>query len=234
MPFLSLDIDYVLDFNVPYLQQLKFALIMALPAVFMLFYNALGSINKDRWIDRYITRWIQVRSKGWAIYGCFLLLTVIAGFAYDISSVSRVAKLDWPAPRTNGVILLGVSVFTSLFLLWLVLARIFRSHRLNDHSPNHAQFFEWWLARIFWLRKISLFVLTIIFMPVSRVILSQFQCFCEEDPWVESAPQCHIIYFPDQQCLPLEWSVLQGCAIFFGFAYIIGTACVQLELKILR
>lgn len=223
VPLVSIDIDYVLDFNVPYMQQLKFALIMALPFVFITFYNSLGSINKDKWIDRYITRWISVRSQGWTVYGGFLLLTIIAGMAYDPASFGRIASMDWPTPRTMGVFILGGSVFTGVFLLWLILVRVFRNHRLQDHSPNHTQFFEWWLARIFWLRKASLFVLTIIFMPVARVILSQFQCYCEEDPWVLSTPQCHIKYFPEQECLPKEYSILQAFALFFGVAYIIGT-----------
>jgi Leucine-rich repeat (LRR) protein len=240
--FFTVEIEFVWDMQVPFQQQLKFAVIMALPAMFFFFYTLLHKINKDKWIERYITNWEREKKKKLTLFFTLMVCVVLAGFLYDHPTSYRlVSSGKWPSPRTNGLIAVGFIALTSLLSLWWLVVNVFRSHRLNDHSANHTQFFEWWLHRIFMLRRLSLFMLTILFMPVARVILSQFQCFCNDAAGASSgvsdggsnvgasasagdaAPlRCHIKYFPEQRCLPDEYSVLQFVALFFGATYIVG------------
>jgi hypothetical protein len=88
-------------------------------------------------------------------------------------------------------------------------------------------------------RKIALFLTTIIFMPVTRVILEQFHCMCplEESADVQSSVlarnpynssladmSCQIYPFTDplQECFPDTVSGQQIAGMLFGIAYIIG------------
>jgi hypothetical protein len=96
----------------------------------------------------------------------------------DPQSFGNVADRRLPTPTTNGFIVAGWAFFTAVLAVWWLVIHVFRRHRIEDTSPSHEHFFEWWLRRIFLLRRLSLFALTIGFMPVARVILSQFECYC--------------------------------------------------------
>lgn len=51
----------------------------------------------------------------------------------------------------------------------------------KDPVDRRAALMEWWLARMFWLRRLALFLLTISFMPVCRAVFEQFHCTCPSD-----------------------------------------------------
>eukprot|EP01006_Ploeotia_vitrea_P036609 TRINITY_DN66040_c7_g3_i1.p1 TRINITY_DN66040_c7_g3~~TRINITY_DN66040_c7_g3_i1.p1 ORF type:complete len:2447 (+),score=1447.66 TRINITY_DN66040_c7_g3_i1:190-7530(+) len=229
--FFSVDIEVLFDINVPYQQELKFGVFMALPLIFLLFYFSLGRVNKHKkqWEDAYITRWEKVHGKNRLIWLVCVALTIVLGFAYDHPTSFRLVKDDktWPSGRTNGFIVIGFSIFTGLYLIWYMVVSTFRKHRLKDRSALSAEFTEWWLGRLAGMRRICLFMLTVLYLPVSRVILSQFQCICP-DPIDGVEQPCHLYNHKPDKCPSLDtsgvpdFSVLQWLAIGFGLTYVIA------------
>ena len=64
------ELDTMFSLDVPWQQQVKFGLIMSLPAVFLWFYVRLQHVDKDSWIDRYITKWKETRGR---LHGTYMM-----------------------------------------------------------------------------------------------------------------------------------------------------------------
>jgi hypothetical protein len=48
----SLDLEYYFSLQLPYAQQLKFAVVMSIPLICFLIYGLLANLDKNAWVDR--------------------------------------------------------------------------------------------------------------------------------------------------------------------------------------
>lgn len=86
----ALDLENLFHINLPYQQQLKFAIIMTLPAICTALYIGLASISKDEWVDRYVTRWPRVKKLAFLKYFLANVVVIIIAFAIDTASFTSV------------------------------------------------------------------------------------------------------------------------------------------------
>ena len=179
---LATDFATAFHLTLPYQQQIVFGVLMFLPALFLLIFNSMHHINRDLWIQRYITDWDKTKKKISAVVLLSMVLWCLVVLLADQASFQAVVNNHQPPTSSAwSAMLVGVGILLVGWLTWRWVIAVFRRHRLQDRSANHSKFFEWWLNVIFQCRRFTLFLLTILFMPVARVILLQFQCVCLSD-----------------------------------------------------
>jgi len=97
------------------------------------------------------------------------------------------------------------------FVYWRVIHN-FRSHYIGT---DEQKFQRWWFKQLYKIRRISLFLITVLFMPVTRLILLQFEC-------TTSDGASYLTIYPDRPCPSTQMYAIQYFAIIFGLAYILG------------
>ena len=103
------------------------------------------------------------------------------------------------------------------------------SVRRNYIGARPAKFQHWWRTRTAFARRASLFMLTIMFMPVARSLLSVFHCVCEDDEG--SATTCHLAPYDDEPCLPENVLPIHVRAVCGRYVLKLSSRCLSLEIK---
>lgn len=182
---------------------------MCIPLFLFIFYWLVDNLKLDDWIDRYSNHWGATKIKAFLYWFLLLIFSFIAAVMSDYPvSYELVTSLQWPSLQANGIIVVCWGIFTVYYLLWYLVIWLFRE---NFVGVERVQFMKWWLKRTFFLRKMCLFVITVIYMPASRFILLEFYCV-----------NGGLYYFPEQACFPNSVSLIQYFCFVFGFLYIVG------------
>ena len=209
VPFFRFDIDFALDYDISYKEEIKFGIIVLIPLLLMLFYWAVSSLKHEKWIEDYSNHWYSTKIKVFIIWLILIIVSFAAAVATDYPvSFNKLSAGTLPTSAVNGYILIMWGFFTAIYFLWFLIVSYFRA---NYVGVERSDFLKWWLGNTYILRRMCLFVITILYMPASRYILIQFYCV---DGKLER--------YPDQQCFPNQWSYIQVISIFFGFLYILG------------
>ena len=228
----TFDFTHVFSLSSAFAQTLLFALLVAFPSVLLLFFLWFGRLRKqqDYYARQLIDRWSQTR----AVALCAFVLSILVSLAVGLLAADSGAGVTAlqagvapPAESLTVVLLLGCS-FSLLFLLWYAIVRTFRSLYMADGSEDKLEFRSKWLSMLNWAQILAMFGLTILFMPISRTLLSQFQCQCDTDAAGESS--CHDANYSDAGCFPGSVSAIQVLAVLFGLVFIVGLPLFYLRL----
>ncbi len=227
--FFTLDWERYFTIDVPYAQELKFGGVMLIPLFALILYGLLDRVTvetKQAWEKAYTKQWGMIRCRAFMIWFACLIVSFGVGLAADATaSVDLMKDGQVPTAKTNGIAGVMAAFATVIYFLWWYTVSSFRDQRLKDRTRDLVQFNEWWWSKLEGIRKVVLFLLTVLFMPISRVVLEQFYCYCEEGwtaPSDDFPLECHIIRHDNQRCFPDEVSGIQIAAFIFGVVYIIG------------
>jgi Leucine-rich repeat (LRR) protein len=226
----TFDFDNWFKIDLPYQQQLKFAFIMLLPTLSLCFYGILSVLNKNRWVNSYIVHWRKSKFQAFFLYFLAVLLAILLSFFAPPASYSSIQSGSGVPSLSKSIALCIVLFLSFLYFLWYFIVRVFRSHYFYDQSAAKQHFFVWWLDKIQWWRQVALFLTTIVFLPVARVILAQYECYCYSDypdnPLKDSSGNiikyCSIKIYPGQECFPTTVTAIQIFAFVFGILYVVG------------
>jgi hypothetical protein len=207
--FFSFNIDIAFNFDIPYKEEIKFGILVCIPLLFFLFYQLVDRLKADKWIERYSNDWQYTKRRAVFVWFVFMVLAFFGALFYDYpTSYYLVFAGRMPVNNTSGLVVVCCGIVTFCALVWYAVVANFRS---NFVGVDHHEFLKWWLERTFFLRKMVLFLLTVCFMPASRIILAQFVC-------VDGT----LLAYPGQACFPTRVSVIQILAFVFGLLYIAG------------
>ena len=91
---MSIDIDSIFtDLSIDlgeYESVVKFIGAVTCYLIFILLYFTASSLDKDSWIDRYVTRWSQTKSKVTLYWFLAVIFSLVAAALVDMESVDRV------------------------------------------------------------------------------------------------------------------------------------------------
>eukprot|EP00475_Leptophrys_vorax_P003855 TRINITY_DN1224_c0_g1_i1.p2 TRINITY_DN1224_c0_g1~~TRINITY_DN1224_c0_g1_i1.p2 ORF type:complete len:609 (-),score=179.42 TRINITY_DN1224_c0_g1_i1:77-1903(-) len=208
--FFSFDIDWAFSIDVPYKQEIKFLLIAILPAFFLLMYSMTTRVNLQRWKDRYGENWSSTRTTVLSLWAALMVFVVILAFILYPDSITNLKNKQSPTAETNGIIIVIGGTVSLMFVIYLLIVQTFRRHFVG---VDEQKFQKWWFKKLYQIRRISLFMLTILFMPVTRLVFLQFEC--------NSTTQ-RLTAYPERKCISQQFYAIQGAAIVFGLAYIVG------------
>ncbi|KAL0215421.1 hypothetical protein P9112_007605 [Eukaryota sp. TZLM1-RC] len=164
IPF-SISFDWLrLDFD--YFDYIKYGTFIMLPLIFTVLY--FYDFNYNKWKLRYVLYWKRHKRLTLNIYFVGILLFILSSvLLVDFGSISLIISGNWPSGDSMGFLVATFVLWSVVFLLYFKLAKSFRSNQKNS---------AYWFNFIKTKRRICLFSLTILFMPVSRTILSTFIC----------------------------------------------------------
>eukprot|EP00474_Spongospora_subterranea_P003655 CRZ04113.1 hypothetical protein [Spongospora subterranea] len=170
--FFSFDIDLVFSFKLSSLAVLKFFVIMALPLIFILFYLLGASLDVETFRRRFVTNWSNTKFKAWCVLVSWFLISFGSSMALYQSNIQRVQNLKMTDGNFNGLMVQMMSPMLAILAIWYFIAWRFRANCV-DVAPE--DFLRWWYKGNYMIRRISLFSITVLFLPVARVIMQQFQ-----------------------------------------------------------
>ncbi|KAJ3424761.1 dynein assembly factor 1 axonemal [Anaeramoeba flamelloides] len=206
-PF-AIDIDFliiVFNINIPIsFQYTKFTIFMAFPVIIMAIYYI--KIDRKKWKRKYITNWKRTKLK---IVLAWLLGTatcVFGGFLSDYGKFKNQSNTSYEWTETQiGLAIVFSGIYTFIVFLYYFNARTFRRHQSD----------KYWFGLNKYKKRISLFLFTIMYMPLARVILYNFRCDSKREK---------LIIWEDKKC-PKSLADLEAIhylSIVFGLFYIIG------------
>ncbi|KAJ3450828.1 protein phosphatase 1 regulatory subunit sds22-related [Anaeramoeba flamelloides] len=203
-PF-TIDIDFliiVFDIEIPIsYQYFKFIIFMILPALMILMYFI--RFNREKWKKIYITNWKKTKLKMIAAWIVGMGLAVLVAFLIGIGGYRENDNSITATQR--GLIIVFLVLYTITVILFYLNARFFRKHQTD----------RYWFRYNKYKKRIALFLFTILYMPLARVILYNFKCDSDGEM---------LILFPDEKCIMNGGSfmVIHGFSIFFFIVYVLG------------
>lgn len=209
----SFDIDFLFRIDLPYQQEIKLASIIAMPLVFLLLYHYSTKLNLNKWKLDYGEKWQNTRSGAFMFLCLGVIASILIGIAVDPTSIDRFKQGSGPSPKTASVILVSALILTFIFVSWYTFARSFRK---NFIGQDEEQFTKWWFRRLYLVRRLCLFMITILFMPVCRLIVLQFQCTTDE------FGNRYLYAYKDRWCPDVKLYPIQVVSLIFGILYILG------------
>lgn len=228
----SLDIDLAFDklefeVNQDTLSIIKFGATLAIPGLFIFLYHSASRLNHEKWALRYVDNWATTKCR--AIFIWLLLLAVsffIGVMADQPTSLDNLKEGQAPTGKSNSIIALLWIIISSVFFVWYLIIKIFRSNYITKTGRGGSKFFKFWAKSKRALQRASLFVITILYMPVSREIVNSFapEYDRENCSHLIDDRKCCVKSW-DQPCLhgpTLSFSPVQFAAMFFALAYCIG------------
>ncbi|CEO96342.1 hypothetical protein PBRA_005013, partial [Plasmodiophora brassicae] len=210
LPYLSLDFGIVFpQLNLRSLIVFKFFVIMGIPLLFIAWFYLGASLNVDKWKARFDTNWGSTRAKAIACLAVAAIIAFGVCLWWYPDNINRFQKGAPPSGEFIGLWEYICAPFVFVFVVWYLIAWRFRA---NCVGVPQEDFLRWWYTRTYFLRRVSLFALTVFFMPVARIIMEQFQC----------GPGGRLVIYPDRPCANVQLFPIQYCAFVFAVIYIIG------------
>ncbi|KAJ3431570.1 protein phosphatase 1 regulatory subunit sds22-related [Anaeramoeba flamelloides] len=203
-PF-AIDIDFliiVFDIEIPIsYQYFKFIIFMILPALMFFMYYI--RFNREKWKKIYIANWKKTKIWILAAWIVGMALSGLLGFLVGINGYQENGNSLTTTQRSLIIVLM--LLYCLFILLFYLNARFFRKHQTD----------RYWFRYNKYKKRIALFLFTVLYMPLTRVILYNFKCDSEGET---------LILFPDEKCIMNGGSfmVIHGFSILFGIIYIIG------------
>ena len=214
-------------------QTLLFSLLIAVPTVLLGFFYWLSLLRKhqDYFARQLINRWHQTAALAAIAYIASVCIAIAVGLfaAGDGLGLQAMEAGKVPPAESLTVAILLWSSFTFLFGVWLLIVHMFRKLYTNDASEDKFVFRAKWLSMLNWGQIAVMFILTILFMPIARVLLSQFLCSCSTDA-TTGVETCSDQNYPDNGCFPSQITAVQALAFMFGMVYIIGLPLFYIRL----
>lgn len=232
---LSVDLDLLferIDINLgAYQSMAKFLGGLLCYFFFLLLYVTATSLDSSVWRRRYITQWPTTRARALAVWLFMLLASVAVGILVDLSSWDRILEGSLPTPRSNTIIAGAAGLVTAVALIWRIVIGVFRKYAgAEAESTAFIKFWSTW-RRAF--QRVSLFLLTVAYMPVSRMVLENFApdynharldvngCAFSD----ETGRRCCLRIFPEYPCISspdayMSW--LQLVALFAAVVVVLG------------
>lgn len=232
---LSVDVDAIftrLDLQLgEYETVIKFIGAISVYVIFMLLYWVGAALDRDAWISSYVTNWRSTWCKAAATYFLTLLASFGVGLLLDTRSVDNLGNGNAPTGNTNTVTATLALIFTGVFLMWNIVVRTFR-RKFYKHRAS-AAFTKFWSRSKRNVQRASLFALTIGYMPVARMILTNFAGTYEPDALDtsgcvyadSSGRRCCLTAFPGRPCVSspaaaLHW--LQYVSLVSAVVIVVG------------
>jgi Leucine-rich repeat (LRR) protein len=200
--FFIVDLTYILDtfeFQIPagYFVYIKFFGTLACFFLISLTYALFKGWSKRKFLDRGIKNWSKTRKKYNAAYFLLLLLCFIGSLAADgTESYGRVYEfiVSWgeqggsPTPKAIAWFVLCSIIVTFFYLLLRFAMFYMRRLYLNDKTTEKSQFQIFFSKTKRALQRVSLFGLTIWYVPSTRIMLETYGF--EFDPKQLDSKQC--------------------------------------------
>lgn len=212
--FFSIDIDAFFRLDLAYQQEINFLVMVTLPMFFALVYWGTNRASIQKWRQKFVENWSSNRRKITALYVLTMIIIVILAFALYPQSFQNIKEKKPPLPETFGFLFVVGVVNSLIFFIYYYVANSFRKKNLYEDDQS---FQKWWFKRLYFLRRASLFMLTVLFMPVARLILLQFSC--QES---SEGSGFYLEIYPDRLCPNEKIYPIQYVAIVFGILYILG------------
>ena len=204
-----------------------------MPTVLLGFFYWLSLLRKhqDYYARQLIERWRSTAALAAALYIVSVVVAIAVGLFAAGGGVGLSALEAGNAPPAESltVIILLWASFTFFFGVWLLIVHMFRKLYMGDSSDDKFVFRAKWLSMLNWGQIAVMFVLTILFMPIARVLLSQFLCSCSTDA-TTGVQTCVDANYASNDCFPHQITVVQGLAFVFGLVYIIGLPLFYIRL----
>jgi hypothetical protein len=179
--------------------------------------------NLDQWIASYITFWSATK---WSIFSVYMIFVTVGVTTAMLFMGNPVYKGKTPN-AANLTAAMSFCFFPTIILLcWYLAIRRFRRGYFADESQDKDKFRSDWLSKINGAQWLCLFLITNTFMPVSRVILRQFQCTCDGEGELNTltgdSSLCYATINSAMRCFPEDYSSTQVAAFICGFLYLVG------------
>lgn len=197
-------------------------------------YIGKGRGEIDEWERKYVIEWEEKtkRRMKW-----MYIITQSIGTVVSIVIVVVVNLVVEKTRREDSIVMKNYIIWPALlflspslfFLLWLRFISFFRSRWLSDSSREHVNSRTILLDIINYIQIACLFLITSTFVPVARVILTQFQCNCSVDTETKEE-KCSSNTDSSVDCFPSLITLMQGAAIGFAILYLIGIPILYYKL----
>ena len=214
-------------------QTLLFSLLIAVPTVLLGFFYWLSLLRKhqDYYARQLINRWHQTAAYAVVAYLVSIIVSIAVGLfaAGNGLGLQAMEKGQVPPAESLTVVVLLWASFSFVLLVWLLIVHMFRKLYTNDASEDKFVFRAKWLSMLNWAQIAVMFILTILFMPIARVLLSQFLCDCSTDA-TTGVETCYDHNYTSNDCFPTQITAVQALAFVFGLVYIIGLPLFYIRL----
>ena len=229
----SLSFTDLFSLSSDFAQTLLFALLVVFPMLLLAFFWWFAQLRKkqDYYAKKLIDQWQRTRAVALALYLLSLVVAIAVGIFAAGGGVGLTAMQEGLVPPAESltVVFLLCCAFTLLFLIWYGIVRKFRRLYTADLSEDKIDFRTKWLSMLNWAQILVMFGLTILFMPIARILLSQFVCACSTDATTGDSV-CVDQNYPSQACFPSHVSGVQAFAFVFGLVYIVGLPLFYIRL----
>ena len=229
----TLSFTDIFSLSSDFAQTLLFSLLIAVPTVLLGFFYWLSRLRKhqDYYAHQLVNRWRQTAALAAIAYIASVAVAIVIGLfaAGDGLGLQAMEAGHIPPAESLTVAILLWASFTFLFAVWLGITHVFRKLYTGDSSEDKFVFRARWLSILNWSQIAVMFVLTILFMPIARILLSQFLCQCATDDATGDST-CSDQNYPDNDCFPHHISAVQALAFVFGLVYIIGLPLFYIRL----
>ena len=229
----TLSFTDIFSLSSSFAQTLLFSLLIAVPTVLLGFFYWLSRLRKhqDYYARQLVNRWHQTAALATVAYLFSICIAIAVGLfaAGDGLGLQALEAGEVPPAESLTVVILLWASFSFLFGVWLLIVHMFRKLYTNDTSEDKFVFRAKWLSMLNWGQIAVMFILTILFMPIARVLLSQFLCVCSTDP-TTNVETCYDENYPSNACFPTQITAVQALAFMFGMVYIIGLPLFYIRL----
>eukprot|EP00753_Platysulcus_tardus_P007329 PLAT15137.1.p1 GENE.PLAT15137.1~~PLAT15137.1.p1 ORF type:complete len:2194 (+),score=1373.13 PLAT15137.1:84-6584(+) len=217
----------------------KFAGVNAVPALLQLAYYQASRIEKKSTVNRFVTRWKRTRSRSNMLLFLFLVLAIVIPILVDSQSLANVSAGQQPEASTNTIIVLCGGVILFFYLLFHLVAYYLRRGYRKSVDPDGRQggreFQQFWAKTKRGLQRLMLFLITVSYMPVAKIVLSAYADESNQDVLQKAGctttlpnsngTLCCVAALLTQPCLSvnptLDWPQIAG--FVFIALYILGT-----------
>jgi len=213
----TVNIYNMVDINTEFAHILLFSLLISLPLLLLFFFYWFHSLRMKQiyYAKQLIQQWTQTKLIAFFLYLVALFISFIvglfaAGNGQGLNNLMNGAPLN--SESLTVILILGSSL-TVIFAVWLIIVKVFRYYYMKDTTEDKLVFRSRWLSILNWGQIIIMFILTVSFMPISRIILQQFTCNAG-----------------DENCFPSSITAIQILSFLFGLVYIIGLPLFYIRL----
>ncbi|KAJ5074549.1 leucine rich repeat protein [Anaeramoeba ignava] len=184
------------------LQTANFIIFMVIPILILLLY--FWRFNKSKWIRIYVENWKKTKFFIFLIWFCLSIISIaICIFAIPPAFISQSKSLT---TFQRSMMIFCITFITLIAVIFFINAIIFRKKYTKE---------KYWYSLVKYKQRVTLFLLTIFYLPLIRIILYNFKC--DDD-------HKKLILRPDENCPNSikSFSAIQWLSLIFGFIYVFG------------
>eukprot|EP01029_Cantina_marsupialis_P015371 TRINITY_DN3372_c0_g1_i4.p1 TRINITY_DN3372_c0_g1~~TRINITY_DN3372_c0_g1_i4.p1 ORF type:complete len:1209 (+),score=474.73 TRINITY_DN3372_c0_g1_i4:256-3882(+) len=183
--FVLVDIDIAfskvnVDIPPAYEGYVQFGITMLIPAILLMCFFLAHAMDRDKWIVRYYVQWNKTKLKLFFTWLFFMIVGFGIGLLSDHpNAFDEVKEGKQPTGASNTVIAGCWSVVTFIAIVYLAFALIFRKKYIIDKKADPPQlggdkFLQFWGTLKRMVQRLVLFLITVAYLPITRVILDNF------------------------------------------------------------